>query len=76
MDPVFPRIVEIEVHLSGVGVGEFADLQVDDHQTSQATMEKEQVHPIPFVADAQTLLPADEAEIAAQAPGERSPDAG
>jgi len=49
------NVVEIEVHLSGVGMGEFAHLQVDDHQTPQATMEKDQVHPIPFVTDAQTL---------------------
>jgi len=66
VDPAFPCIVQVEVHLSGVGMGELADLQVDDHQTSQATMEKDEVHPIPFVADAQTLLPADEAEIPAK----------
>jgi len=54
------------VHLSGGVVGELAALQVDDHQTSQATMEKYEVYPIPFVADAQTLLPADEAEIPAK----------
>ena len=29
-------------------------------------MKKEEVHPIPFVADAQPLLPTDEAEITAQ----------
>jgi len=29
-------------------------------------MEKDEVHMIPFVADAQTLLLADEAEIAAK----------
>jgi hypothetical protein len=28
------------VHLSGVGMSEPADFQGDDHQTSQATMEK------------------------------------
>jgi len=66
MDPVFPRIVEMEVHLAVVGVGKFSNLQVDDHETSQAAVGKEQVHPVPFVADAQPLLPADKAEIAAQ----------
>ena len=30
--PVLPRVVEVEVHLPCVGVGELADLQVDDHQ--------------------------------------------
>ena len=35
-----PRVIEIQVHLSGVSVSEFSDLQVDDHQTSQTPVEK------------------------------------
>ncbi|HWR92319.1 MAG TPA: hypothetical protein VN300_07820 [Desulfobacterales bacterium] len=66
MNPVLSGIVEIEVHLAGVRVGEFPDLQVDDHQASQAAVEKEQVDSIPFVANAQAFLPANEAEVAAE----------
>ena len=57
------RIVEIEVHLSGVGMRESADLQVDDHQASKLPMKEQQIHPIPFVTDAEAPLPANEAEV-------------
>ena len=65
-DPVLPRIVQVEVHLPGVGVGEAAYLQVDDHQTSQAPVKEQQVHPVPLTADAQPPLPADEAQVVTQ----------
>ena len=63
---MFPRVVEIEVHLSSVGGRESAGLQVDDHQASQRPVKKQQIHPIGFITDAQVFLPAYEAEVAAQ----------
>src|SRR5690606_20797481 len=66
MDPMFPRIVEVEVHLARVRMSELADLQVNDHQTTQPSMEEEKVHAIPFFTDAQALLPAGETEIITQ----------
>ena len=64
--PVLLGIVQVKVHLPRVGVGELADLQVDDDQAAQAAVEEEQVDPIPLVADPQTLLTPDEGEVAAE----------
>ena len=64
--PVFPSVVQIQVHLTGVSVGELAKLQIDDHQTTQAPVEEQQINAIPLVTDAQPPLPSNEAEVAAQ----------
>ena len=40
VDPMLPRVVQVEVHLSGVGVGESTYLQVDDYKTSQTPVEE------------------------------------
>lgn len=64
--PVFAGVVEVEVHLSGIGVGKLAEFQVDDDEAAQAPVEEEQVYPIPFAADAQAALATDEGEIAAE----------
>jgi hypothetical protein len=49
-----------------VGVGEFADLQVDDDQAAQPAVEQQQVHPVPLAADADALLAGDEGEARPQ----------
>ena len=54
------------MHLAGVGVGELAELQIEEDQAAQAAMEEEQVHAIPVVADAQAALAADEGEVVAE----------
>lgn len=41
--PVFARVVEIEMHLSGIGVRELAEFQVDDDQAAQLSVKEEQV---------------------------------
>ena len=69
--PVLAGVVEVEVHLAGVGVRELAELEVDDDQAAQAPVEEEQVDPVPLVADAQAPLPADEGEVAAELEQER-----
>ncbi len=66
MNPVFPSIIEIKKHLSRIGMREFADFQIDDDETPQTTMEKDQVNPEPFITDAQSFLPTDETKITAQ----------
>ena len=66
LHPVLSSVVQIQVHLTGVGVGELAELQVDDHQTTQAPVEKQQINAVPLVTDAEPPLPANEAEVAAQ----------
>jgi len=59
-------VVQVEVHLPSIGVAEFADLEVDDHQTLELAMEKQQVNAEPVVVDAQAALTADEGEVVAQ----------
>jgi hypothetical protein len=54
------------VHLPGIRMCEPTNLQIDDNQAPQTTVEKDQIHSIPFIADAKAFLPADEAEISAQ----------
>ena len=64
------------MHLSCIGMGEPANLQVDDHQASKSPVKEQQIHPIPLVTDAQGPLPAHEAEIPAefQEEGLQAPD--
>lgn len=64
--PVLARVIEIEVHLSGVGVRELAELQVDYDQATKTSMKEEQIDAVPFITDAQPTLAADECEVAAQ----------
>ena len=64
--PVLAGVVEVEVHLPGVGVRELAELEVDDDEAAQPAVEEEQVDAIPLVADAEPPLAADEGEVAAQ----------
>jgi len=64
--PLLTGRIEIDAHLAGVGVGKLADLQIDDYQTPQTTVEEEEVNTIPLVADAQALLPGNEAEISSK----------
>src|SRR5271168_3185604 len=54
------------MHLPGIGMCEFSNLQIDDHQTAEPTVKEEQVDAIPFLADAKPFLPADKCEVAAE----------
>jgi hypothetical protein len=64
--PVLAGVVQVEVHLASVRVGEPIQLEVDDEEASQATMEEQQVDSIPSVPDAQLTLPTHEGEVAAE----------
>jgi hypothetical protein len=64
--PVLSRIVEIEVHLASVGVGEFSKLQIYDDEATKLPVEEEQVDSIPFRAYPQPFLPSHKGEIAAK----------
>ena len=64
--PVLAGVVEVEVHLAGVGVGEGAELEINDDEAAQAAVEEEEVHAIPDIADAEAALASDEGEVAAE----------
>ena len=54
------------MHLSGICVAKLAHLKVDDNQTSQAAVEKEEIDTKPSVVDTKPLLTAKEGEVVAQ----------
>ena len=60
---MLPGVVKVQVHLAGIGVGELADLEVDDHQAPEAAVEEQQIDAEPLVADAQAPLAADEGKV-------------
>src|SRR5665213_924186 len=54
------------MHLPGIRVREFSDLQINDHQTTEPTVKEEQVNAIPFMADTKPFLPSDKREVTAK----------
>src|SRR5580692_6991959 len=50
MHPMFTRVVEIQVHLAGIGMREFAEFQVHNDEASKQAMEENQItryHSVP-----------------------------
>lgn len=64
--PVFLGVVAVHVHLAHIGMGEAAELQVDDAQAAQAAVKQQQVNVVPGLVNAQAALSAHEGEVAAQ----------
>jgi hypothetical protein len=64
--PMFASIVQIEIHLSGVGVRKLTDLKVDNNEATQTPMEEQQVDAIPFRAYAEPPLARNKREIVAE----------
>ena len=59
-------VVQVEIHLSCIGVSEFTKFQLDNDQASKPSMEEEQIDPIPLCAHSQSLLTSNESKIIAQ----------
>ena len=66
LHPVLARVVQIEMHLPGLRIAEATDLEIDDDQASQASIEKHQIDPEPGVVDSQSALPTDESKVVAE----------
>lgn len=64
--PVFAGVVQVKVHLAGVGVSERLDFEVNHQQAAQPAVEEEEVHAIPLATDAQAALASDEGKVAAE----------
>ena len=58
-------VIEIQMHLPDVGVGERAGLEIDDEDSAD-TVKEQQIDAEPFVVDSQSLLPSDEGEVVAE----------
>jgi hypothetical protein len=52
--------------LTGVGVGEFAELQINQDKAAEAPVEEEKIDAVPLMADSQALLPRDEGKVVPQ----------
>jgi hypothetical protein len=59
-------VVQVEIHLSRIGVSKFTKFQLDNDQASKPSMEEEQIDPIPFCAHSQPFLTSNESKIIAQ----------
>ena len=59
-------VVQVDMLLPGVGVGEAAELEIDQHYATQAAVVEDLIHPVPLVPNTQALLAPDEAEVAAE----------
>ena len=57
-------VVQVDVHLTGVGMREPPELQVEDDQTAQAAVEEQEIHPIPLVVDPEAALSAAQRAVA------------
>ena len=60
--PMLFGIVAVHMHLPHIGMGQVAQLQVDDDQAAQLAMEQQQIDPIPGLVDTQAPLPPDEGD--------------
>jgi hypothetical protein len=60
---MFARVIQIEVHLPGIRVGELSEFEINDDEASKSSMEEEQVNPVPLVSDAQPMLASDKREV-------------
>jgi len=63
---VLAGVIEIEIHLASVSVGEAAEFQVYEDEAPKATMEEEQVHTVPVVPNPEPLLSGHEGEVIAK----------
>jgi len=63
---VLASIIQVQVHLTCIGMRELAELQIDDNQASKSPMEEQQIYSIPRVSDTQAALPANEGEVVAE----------
>jgi hypothetical protein len=63
---MFAGVVEIKVHLPGIGIAELAHLEVDDDQTPQASVKEEEIDTKPSVIETKPLLSAKKSEVITQ----------
>ncbi len=60
------RVVQVKVHLAGIGVRELPELEVDHDKAAQQAMEEDEIDPVPLVIKPQAPLAPDEREIVSQ----------
>jgi len=53
LHPVLAGVVQVQVHLARIGVGEAAELEIEYDEAPQSAVKEEQVDAIPVVVDSQ-----------------------
>jgi len=61
--PVLARVLDVQVHLPRVGVCEAPELEIDEHEAAQPSMEEHEIHAVPLVAHAQAPLASEKREV-------------
>src|SRR5580698_4213148 len=64
--PMLAGIVQIKVHLPGVGVSEFPKLQLYNYESLEPPMKEKQIDAIPFRSDPKALLSGYESKVISQ----------
>lgn len=59
-------VVQVDVHLPDVGVGELVERQVHDDEAPEPSVVEDELDAEPHVVEPQALLPTDRGEVAAQ----------
>jgi hypothetical protein len=60
---MLPCIIQIQIHLPGIRMGEFSKFQFYEDKRSKTSMEKQQIETVPFGADTKPFLAGKEGEI-------------
>jgi hypothetical protein len=68
---MFSDVVQIKIHLAGIGMREVAVFQIDHDQTTQTAVVKQEIDAVPDVPDADALLPGHKRKAGAQLEQER-----
>jgi len=61
--PILASEIQIQVHLSRISVSKFSNFEIDDHETPQSAMEKEEIDSKPLVSDSELSLASDERKV-------------
>jgi hypothetical protein len=59
-------IVEVEIHLTGVGMRKFTSFEVNQNQAFKDTVIKQKIDAIPFGSDTKTFLASNKSETVPQ----------
>jgi hypothetical protein len=58
LHPVFPCIVEIQMHLARIRVAESSSFEINDDKAAQPSMEEHEINAEPGIVDAKSSLTA------------------
>jgi hypothetical protein len=63
---VLTRVIQVRVHLPSIRVRELAEVEIDNDEASESSVENQEINPIPLIPDAESVLAPDKSEIASE----------